>query len=401
MIRVISDTKVPVKIWATDLEPEAESQARNLASLPFIYKHVALMPDAHFGLGSTVGSVIASRGAIIPAAVGVDIGCGMSAIRLPFKIDRFDKLPELRHSIERSIPVGHETNRELTDTAIQAFKALGEFSDFAKENLKDFDRTRTNAVKSIGSLGGGNHFIEICGDKDNDAWIMLHSGSRNVGNMLAKVHIEKAKDLMKTYFISLPDPDLAYLSQKTKEFENYIHDLMWAQKFAKFNRNEMLNRVLRCVYFHVLGSESAPYMLNLTDSLFRVDCHHNYTSLENHFEQNIYVTRKGAVSAKAGEYGIIPGSMGTRSYIVKGKGNSDSFHSCSHGAGRRMSRTKAKALYTVANLAEQTMGVECKKDDSVLDEIPGAYKDIDVVMENQSDLVEPVFELKQILCVKG
>ncbi len=399
MERVVSDTRVPIKIWATELEKEAEDQARNLSTLPFIYKHVALMPDAHFGRGSTVGSVIATQGAIIPAAVGVDIGCGMCAVRLPFGIDEFKDLPGLRHSIERSIPVGQNNN--ITDSAAKAFNDLGKISEFAENKMKDSKRIVSNAIKSIGSLGGGNHFIEICGDTAGGAWIMLHSGSRNIGKSLAEIHINEAKDLMKTYFISLPDPDLAYLAQGTVEFELYLHDLMWAQGFAKANRNEMMNRVIRNVYFHVLGSDNAAEQLSMVNALFRVDCHHNYTNIEHHFGKNIYVTRKGAVSAKDGEWGIIPGSMGTRSYIVRGKGNQDSFNSCSHGAGRRMSRTKAKQQYTLSDLAEQTSGVECRKDADVIDEIPGAYKNIDTVMFNQRDLVEPVYELKQILCVKG
>lgn len=410
MHRVISDTKLPVKIWASDLEPEAEQQVRNLSTLPFIYKHVAVMPDAHAGKGSTVGTVIATQGAIIPAAVGVDIGCGMSAIKLPFKIDLLGgdaELKTLRHSIERSIPVGHYSNNRLTETATASFLKLGNISETAKNGMRDTDRILKNAIHSIGTLGGGNHFIEICRDKDDNAWIMLHSGSRNIGKCLAEIHINKAKDLMKQYFVSLPDPDLAYLAQGTPEFKEYLHDLMWGQAFAKANREEMKKRVLEQVYRHVYGN-TLPYdwvyalgMDQVDGKLFTVDCHHNYTAIENHYGKNVFVTRKGAVSAKAGEYGIIPGSMGTRSYIVQGKGNADSFCSCSHGAGRRMSRTKAKQLFTLEDFATQTAGVECRKDADVIDEIPSAYKDIDVVMENQSDLVEPVFELKQILCIKG
>jgi len=252
------------------------------------------------------------------------------------------------------------------------------------------------AARQLGSLGGGNHFIEICQDQNQDAWIMLHSGSRGVGKRLADIHINGAKDLMKRYFVDLPDPDLAYLAQGTQEFENYIQDLHWAQTYAYENRAEMLMRVMAQVFSHV---GQAP-----TDTVWTpqvINCHHNYTSMENHFGANVWVTRKGAVSAKDGEWGIIPGSMGTRSFIVKGKGNADSFHSCSHGAGRRMSRTKAKQFYTTDDLAAQTLGVECRKDADVLDEIPGAYKDIDEVMADQVDLVTPVYELKQILCVKG
>lgn len=404
MIRVIGETKKPVKIWASDLEPEAEQQVKNLAELPFIFSHVAVMPDAHAGRGSTVGTVIATEGAIIPAAVGVDIGCGMSAIKLPFTVDRLggdEKLRALRHSIERAIPLGHNANKQTTDTTAEYFKNLGSVSDVAKQNMRSYDRTIGNAALSVGTLGGGNHFIEICTDKDGTAWIMLHSGSRNIGKCLAEIHINRAKQIMKEYFISLPDPDLAYLAQGTTDFKSYLHDLMWAQQFAKANRLEMVSRVLRQVYFHVYGSTEAIEELKYTDQLFKIDCHHNYTAIEHHKGRDIYVTRKGAVRARQGDYGIIPGSMGTRSYIVKGLGNDESFHSCSHGAGRRMSRTKAKQIFTLEDFKAQTAGVESRKDANVIDEIPGAYKDIDVVMENQKDLVEPVFELKQLICVKG
>lgn len=391
MNRVISDTKSPVKIWASDLEGEAEQQLRNLAGLPFIFKHVAVMPDAHAGKGSTVGTVIATKGAIIPAAVGVDIGCGMCAVKLPFGIDRFERLPELRHSIERSVPVGREGNRDISPR-IEAF-----FEKVGTPRAKRFDSPDKlgKARAQCGSLGGGNHFIEICQDEKGGAWVVLHSGSRNIGKELADIHITEAQGLMKKYLVSLPDPELAYLAQNTVEFDNYIHDLHWAQNYAKQNREEMMVKVLEQVARHVYGEP------RVIEPEIRVDCHHNYTTMENHFGANIWVTRKGAVSARAGELGIIPGSMGTRSYIVRGLGNPESFNSCSHGAGRRMSRGKARATFTEADLAEQTAGVECRKDKDVIDEIPGAYKDIDVVMANQADLVEPIYTLKQILCVKG
>lgn len=401
MQRVISETKSPVKIWASDLEPEAEQQARNLASMPFIHKHVALMPDAHFGLGATVGSVIATRGAIIPSAVGVDIGCGMYAVKLPFSADCLggsEKLADLRHSIERAVPTGRFGHKELDERRAMAWIELG-------ENTVDINHGRpgenTNLLKNaqlqLGTLGGGNHFIEICADDQGMAWVMLHSGSRNIGKVLAERHIERAKDIMKSYFIDLPDADLAFFAQRTQEFKDYLKDLQWAQKYAKANRREMMLRVLREVFRSVQGPDFA---FN-PDLLFGIDCHHNYTNQENHFGKNVWVTRKGAVSAREGEWGIIPGSMGVKSYIVKGKGNAESFCSCSHGAGRKMSRRKARESFTIENLAEQTMGVECRKDVDVLDEIPGAYKDIDVVMSNQSDLVEPVYTLKQLICVKG
>lgn len=394
MIRVISETKLPVKIWASDLEAEAETQVRNLASLPFIHKHVAVMPDAHAGKGSTVGTVIATRGAIIPAAVGVDIGCGMAALKTPFRIEDFKNLPELRHTIERAIPTGRYGNKAVSDRVFNLLEGLGTVSATARDQLKG--TFLDGAALQLGSLGGGNHFIEICGDTEGNAWIMLHSGSRGLGNKLASMHMNEAKDLMKKYFIDLPDPDLAYLVQGTPQFKEYMTDLMFAQGYARANRDEMMERVKEQVFRHILG-----YVPEQYPEMFRVDCHHNYTSWENHFGQNVMVTRKGAVSARVGEFGIIPGSMGEKSFIVRGKGNPDSFCSCSHGAGRKMSRTKARATFSVADLEAQTLGVECLKTVSVLDEIPGAYKDIDVVMANQADLVDPIYELKQVLCIKG
>lgn len=399
MKRVISDTRVPIKIWTEDIEAESEKQLRNLANMPFIYKHLAVMPDVHAGKGSSVGTVIATQGAIIPAACGIDIGCGMCALKLPFKVDLLggsEKLAALRHSIERSIPTGMNSNKVTTERTNQAFALLGDVSETAKEKMRSgvFDKSRL----ALGTLGGGNHFIEICKDKEDNAWIMLHSGSRNIGKCLAEIHIDKAKQLMKEYFISLPDPDLAYLAQNTPEFKQYLHDLMWGQRFAMANRNEMMDRTLREVLYHVGMLDQYN---TLKDSLFRVNCHHNYTNIENHGGKNVYITRKGAVSARQGEFGIIPGSMGTRSYIVRGLGNPESFCSCSHGAGRRMSRTRARQTFTLEDLKQQTAGIECRKDDKILDEIPGSYKDIDVVMANQQDLVEPVYELSQLICIKG
>lgn len=392
MQRVISDTKQPVKIWASDLEEEAERQVKNMGNMPFIHSHVAVMPDAHAGKGSTVGTVIATNGAIIPAAVGVDIGCGMCAVKLPFKIAQFpDSLDKLRSWIERSVPVGFDQNKEPTPRVNDALQLIpGDISTRKGINLD-------KVARQVGTLGGGNHFIEVCQDTENNAWVVLHSGSRNLGKTLAEVHIAKAKDLMKKYFIELPDPDLAYLAQGTEEFKSYMNDLIWAQKYAKVNRNEMMLRVLKDVSYFVYGEDKgSEFMTSL-----RVDCHHNYSSMENHKGKNIWVTRKGAVSARAGELGIIPGSMGTKSYIVEGLGNEESFCSCSHGAGRRMSRTKARAQFSLEDLEKQTRGVECRKDAGVIDEIPGSYKDIDVVMENQKDLVKPIYTLKQLICIKG
>jgi len=392
MKQVISDTRRPVKMWLDDLETSAQDQVRNLANMPFIHKHVALMPDAHRGMGSTVGSVIATKGAIIPAAVGVDIGCGMCAVKLPFQVEALggsEELRKLRHSIERDVPVGFNANKHISHRVGATLRQMG---------IPDRALPKEGKVAhQLGSLGGGNHFIEICSDEYGGAWIMLHSGSRNIGKTLADIHITEAKGLMKRYFIDLPDPDLAYLVQNSPEFNEYISDLRWAQRYAKENRNEIMLRVLKNVSFHVYKEEKSVDQLTIR----RIDCHHNYTQMENHFGQNVWVTRKGAVSAKEGEFGIIPGSMGVKSFIVKGKGNPESFNSCSHGAGRRMSRTEAKRRYDVVDLRLATIGVECRKDEGVIDEIPGAYKNIDKVMENQADLVDPVYTLKQLICIKG
>lgn len=398
MERLITDTEKPIKIWASDLEGEAERQLRNLASLPIIYSHVAAMADSHAGRGSTVGAVIATRGAIIPAAVGVDIGCGMCAVRTPFKVDQLggsEKWRRLRGAIERAVPTGHDVNRSTSERTRAAFASLGPLSPTAQASLRK--ETMEKASLSLGSLGGGNHFIELCTDLEENLWVMLHSGSRNIGKTLADIHISKAKHLMKETLYTLPDPDLAYLTQDTRDFRAYMHDLLWAQQFAKENRNEMMIRMLREVSMHVLSEDIGVSAMTHE----RVDCHHNYTALENYGGHQVYITRKGAVSARKNELGIIPGSMGAKSFIVRGLGNLDSFCSCSHGAGRRMSRTKAKELFSEADLRRQTEGVECRKDRKVVDEIPAAYKDIDQVMLNQRDLVEPVHQLKQLICVKG
>ena len=377
-----------IKSWAKNLEPEAHNQIINISNLPFIERHVAVMPDAHAGKGSTVGTVIATKGAIIPSAVGVDIGCGMCAVKLPFKVDLLgDSLDDLRSSIERSVPVGFNSNDYISD---RVAKVISEMPVLKTHSIN-------KAALQLGTLGGGNHFIEICQDENNNAWIILHSGSRNIGKTLAEIHIGKAKNLMKEYFITLPDSDLAYLVQNTTEFGEYINDLHWAQNYAKENRNEIMLRVLKDISYHVYGEYKGSDFM----TILRVDCHHNYTQMENHFGKNLWITRKGAVSAREGEYGIIPGSMGSKSYIVKGKGNPLSFCSCSHGAGRRMSRAEAKRRFTVDDLKEQTSGIICRKDEDVIDEIPGAYKDIDEVMANQDDLVEIVHTLKQLICIKG
>lgn len=384
-------TDKPVLSWANHaLGSQETAMAKNVASLPFVYKHVALMPDVHLGKGALVGSVIATHDAIIPAAVGVDIGCGMCAIQTPFTADQLDgKLKQIRLDVEAEIPVGFNENKEIEKTVYnwhgwRSFKAL-------HSGVKHLEN---KALKQMGSLGGGNHFLEVCLDAEDQVWLMLHSGSRNIGNMLAQNHISTAKGLSKLAETRLPDPDLAYFVAGTPEFESYWRDLQWAQDYARYNRDVMMARFKRIVEKHLAGGKP-------TKPLLSVNCHHNYAEQEVHFGDQVYVTRKGAVRARTEDYGIIPGSMGAKSYIVKGKGNADSYCSCSHGAGRTMSRTKAKNHFTLDDLIDQTQGVECRKDAGVLDEIPGAYKPIETVMENQSDLVEVVAMLKQVVCVKG
>lgn len=382
--RVISDAGSPVKIWTDDIEAEAEQQLRNTAGLPFIFKHVAVMPDVHYGKGATVGSVIATRGAVIPAAVGVDIGCGMAAVRTDLTSANFGDgdAAAIRHSIERGVPVGFNAHKEPSDGAVDWGQKTGDLASF--KNLCQ-----------LGTLGGGNHFIELCVDEEDRVWIVLHSGSRNLGKTLADKHIDKAKKIAEQMFIKLADPDLAYLARGTAEFDAYVADLTFAQDYAMENRRLMLAEITRSLTLF-FAARGRAVSFNVP-----INCHHNYLATEHHFGENVMVTRKGAIRARVGDIGIIPGSMGTRSYIVEGLGNVESFNSCSHGAGRRMSRTRARKMFTLADLATQTAGVECRKDADVIDEIPGAYKDIDVVMANQDDLVSVAHTLKQFLCVKG
>ena len=392
---VINKARVPIKIWSDIqcVESSALEQLTNTANLPFVFKHVAAMPDVHLGNGATVGSVIATKGAVCPAAVGVDIGCGMIAVKT--NLDAVivqDKIKQIRASIERSIPVGHEGNRRITPS-VSNWSGWAHWDKMLKTASDKGLLAR--AQSQLGSLGGGNHFIEICLDLDNNVWVMLHSGSRNIGKTQAEKHIDAAKGIMKKMFIGLPDPQLAYFVESTPEYDAYMNDLMWCQDYALFNREEMLARVIKDLSYAIHGQDG---MITLSN---KVNCHHNYASREHHYGENVLVTRKGAVRARKGDLGIIPGSMGTRSYIVSGMGNDESFHSCSHGAGRRMSRSAAKRTFTLADLKLQTEGVECRQDEGVLDEIPGSYKNIDEVMANQSDLVEVVATLKQILCIKG
>lgn len=375
-----------IKLWTPvhEVESAALDQLKNIANLPWMFKHVAAMPDVHFGKGATVGSVIAMKNAVSPAAVGVDIGCGMGAVltNLTAK-DLPESLKAIRAQIERDIPVGF--NRHDTGLALGAKSVMHTFKDL-RAPVSTIEKT---AHCQIGTLGGGNHFIEICLDTTDRVWVVLHSGSRNIGKTLAEHHIGIARKL--THNDTLPDKDLAVFLAGTKEMADYRHDLMWAQQYAFENRAHMKNLALAAIKRHIPHLAEVDY----------IACHHNYVSEETHFGEDVIVTRKGAIYAGRGTYGIIPGSMGTKSYIVRGLGNPESYESASHGAGRRMSRGAAKRAFTKEDLAEQTHGVECRKDEGVIDEIPAAYKDIDQVMENQKDLVEVVAELKQVLCVKG
>jgi tRNA-splicing ligase RtcB len=378
---------VPVKLWTKleDVESQALTQLKNIASLPWVFRHVAVMPDVHFGIGATVGSVIAMKDAISPAAVGVDIGCGMGAIRTNLKADALpDSLLEIRNKIEQKIPVGFNEHKQ---PKVQS-RTNSLFAEFRSLHPKVM-KLESKAIYQCGTLGGGNHFIELCLDTENTVWMMLHSGSRNIGKTLAEIHISTAKKLSHNTY--LPDRDLAVFLANTPEMEAYRRDLFWAQRYALLNRQtmfEIYKTILKGFFPEIKFEEP-------------ILCHHNYVSEETHFGEDVIVTRKGAISAREGEWGIIPGSMGTKSYIVRGLGNPESFHSASHGAGRRMSRTQAKKNYSLQDLEAQTSGVECRKDGGVLDEIPGAYKNIDEVIQNQKDLVKVEFELKQILCVKG
>lgn len=384
-------TPKPVFSWANHPLGKDETQmAKNVASLPFVFKHVALMPDVHLGKGALVGSVLATQDAILPAAVGVDIGCGMSAIKLPFRAEQLDgKLKQIRRDIEAAIPVGFNDNREI-EKSVANWQGWRDFKDL-HPGVQELE---AKATRQLGSLGGGNHFLEVCLDSEDQVWLMLHSGSRHIGNMLAQRHIQTAKDLIKLSEIKLPDPELAYFVQNTPEFAAYWHDLQWAQDYAKFNRDVMMARFQKILEQHLAGGRP-------TQPLLQVNCHHNYAEKEQHYGESVYVTRKGAVRARETDYGIIPGSMGAKSFIVKGKGNAVSYCSCSHGAGRLMSRNKAKKTYSLDDLVQQTAGVECRKDEGIIDEIPAAYKPIEQVMANQADLVEVVATLKQVVCVKG
>jgi tRNA-splicing ligase RtcB len=381
---------VPVKIWTHNVDTQSEVQLRQTAGLPFVFKHVAAMPDVHYGKGATVGSVVATKGALVPAAVGVDIGCGMMAAMLPLKGQHLpDNLDDLFSSISKAVPVGQDQHKTPVNRTL-FWKGLNGFDSLPVGVKKD---RQEKMLAQMGTLGGGNHFIEVCLDTQDNVWVVLHSGSRGIGNVIGNYYIDRAKELMKTFMIKLENPDLAYLPEGHELFNAYWSDLQWAQSYAMENREIMMGLVLGEVSCFVGDDRLEPITM--------VNCHHNYAERENHFGENVIVTRKGAVRARVDDMGIIPGSMGTRSYIVQGLGNKDSFCSCSHGAGRALSRGKAKELYTADDVIKQTEGIVCRKDSGVVDEIPAAYKPIDQVMADQNDLVTVVAELRQILCVKG
>ena len=393
---------VPVKMWTRGVAVEdgARRQLLKAAQMPFIYKHVAVMPDVHIGIGATVGSVIPTKDAIIPAAVGVDIGCGMMAARTTLTAnDLPDGLGHIRAAIEKAVPHGRTSGRRRDKgswenppkNADNAWANLVSRFDAITEKHKVIGQS--NNRKHLGTLGTGNHFVEVCLDLEDRVWFMLHSGSRGVGNRIGRYFIELAKKDMEQWFINLPDKDLAYFPEGTDHFDDYVEAVEWAQDFAFSNRTVMMQNVVKAV------REVLPKPFDA--EVEAVNCHHNYVTRENHFGENVFVTRKGAVRARKGDMGIIPGSMGARSYIVRGLGNEDSFCSCSHGAGRIMSRTEAKRRVSMEEHLEAVKGVECRKDVGVLDETPAAYKPIDDVMEAQKDLVEVVHTLRQVVCVKG
>ncbi len=394
----------PIKSWTRGVpfDPKAREQLLKTASLPFIHKHVAAMPDVHVGIGATVGSVVATHRAVIPAAVGVDIGCGMMAVETSLTAsDLPDDLAPLRSAIEAAVPHGRTDNGGRNDRGAwanpradiaEAWAGLAPRFEAICDKHPQVKRAAT--IGHLGTLGTGNHFIELCLDERDHVWIMLHSGSRGVGNRIGTHFIDLAKSEMKRWFINVPDVDLAYLAEGSDYFDDYVKAVSWAQDFARTNRELMMAGVLAAL-------RGSGLLREFVGQVQAVNCHHNYVAREKHFGENVIVTRKGAVRAREGDMGIIPGSMGARSFIVRGKGNPESFHSCSHGAGRVLSRTEAKRRFTVADHAAATEGIECRKDAEVIDETPAAYKPIDDVMRAQADLVEIVHTLRQVVCVKG
>ncbi|MDP2342770.1 MAG: RtcB family protein [Deltaproteobacteria bacterium] len=392
----------PIKSWTRGVPVDAKAleQLANAARLPFIHGHIAVMPDVHVGIGATVGSVIPTIGAVIPAAVGVDIGCGMMAVRTSLTAsDLPESLAHVRAAIEKAVPHGRSGHTfdtgawgDAPEPISAAWSSLA--PRFANITAKHPRIGQSNNVTHLGTLGTGNHFIEVCLDEEDHVWFMLHSGSRGVGNKIGSVFIEMAKEDMRSWFINLPDQNLAYFPEGTEHFADYVEAVSWAQDFARCNRELMMQAVIKAV-------SACKGIKPFTATSTAVNCHHNYVSREHHHGRDVLVTRKGAVRARVGDLGIIPGSMGARSFIVRGKGNDESFHSCSHGAGRVMSRTEAKKRITMAEHAEATAGIECRKDENVVDESPAAYKNIDAVMKAQADLVDVVHTLHQVVCVKG
>ena len=395
---------VPIRAWTKGvlLDPEAEKQLRNVAQMPFVFRWIAAMPDVHWGIGATVGSVIPTRGAIIPAAVGVDIGCGMMAVRTTLNArDLPDNLKPIRDAIENAVPHGRTNNgrkgdrgawHDIPERNAEVWSTLKPVYDVILGKHRALDRG--NDVNHLGTLGTGNHFIEVCLDEGDNVWLMLHSGSRGVGNRIGTYFIELAKRDMQKFYVNLPDQDLAYFPEHTEHFEDYVEAVTWAQDYARWNRHLMMDALVAAIR----KSGEVPAFELATEA---INCHHNYVAREKHYDENVLITRKGAVRAREGDMGIIPGSMGARSYIVRGKGNPESFNSCSHGAGRAMSRHEAKRRFTVEDHIRMTEGVECRKDRDVIDETPAAYKSIDAVMAAQADLVDIVHTLKQVVCVKG
>ncbi|QGM44322.1 RtcB family protein [Methylocystis heyeri] len=393
----------PVKMWTrgVPVDDSSKEQLLNTARMPFIFKWLAVMPDVHYGKGSTIGSVIPTKGAIIPAAVGVDLGCGMMAVRTSLTAsDLPDNLALLRAALEKAVPHGRTVGRdmrdkgswaELPEATAEAWSALD--AGFRRIVEKHPKLEKSNTANHLGTLGTGNHFIEVCLDEADRVWFMLHSGSRGVGNAIGSYFIERAKEEMRRWYLNLPDRDLAYLPEGTEGFDDYVDAVQWAQSFALANREVMMK--------HAIAAAREAMAIPFEAHLEAVNCHHNYVAREHHFGENVLVTRKGAVCAAEGVMGIIPGSMGAKSFIVRGKGDPESFCSCSHGAGRVMSRAEAKRRFTIEDHAAATSGVECRKDADVIDETPAAYKDIDAVMAAQADLVEIVHTLRQIVCVKG
>jgi tRNA-splicing ligase RtcB len=402
---IASEKGVPIKAWinGVPLEDQARQQLINASQLPFIFKWIAAMPDVHWGVGATVGSVIPTKGAIIPAAVGVDIGCGMMAVQTDLNASHLpDNLKDIRTAIENAVPHGRTNHGgpgdrgawhdiPLRNESVWGAELKPRYDDILKKHPK---LDRGNHANHLGTLGTGNHFIEVCLDEADRLWFMLHSGSRGVGNRMGSYFIELARKDMRKFYINLPDVDLAYFPEHTDHFNDYVEAVEWAQDYARFNRELMMQQIIAAV-------RNSGQLPPFNAEVKAINCHHNYVARESHFGENVLITRKGAVRAREGDMGIIPGSMGARSYIVRGKGNPESFNSCSHGAGRAMSRNEARRRFSVADHVRMTEGVECRKDEDVIDETPAAYKPIDAVMAAQTDLVEIVHSLRQVVCVKG